>query len=198
MAVKMPRVVPEYKEVARNKIIQAATSTFSKKGYYDSSMDDIAKEVGVTKATLYLYFKSKKELLKAISLSENQTLREMLQESFETHHYLDSLRGIFRMKMDLLKGFLRTGFEMIGLSSHDEDIRKTIRDERRKDLDALQTHLQDQMNKGTIRNDVEASVLAHLILALYWEMATQLLAGFEKSKVYETWSKSLSLILEKQ
>jgi AcrR family transcriptional regulator len=197
MAIEMPKVVPEYKEVAKNKIIQAATSAFSKKGYYDSSMDDIAKEVGVTKATLYLYFKSKKDLLKAISLLENQALREMLQKSFDSHHYMDSLRGIIRMKMDLLKGFLRTGFEMIGLSSHDEDIRKIIRDERRKDIEALQEHIQDQMNKGTIRNDVEPSVLAHLILALYWEMATQLLAGFEKSKVYETWSKSLAIILEK-
>jgi AcrR family transcriptional regulator len=195
MAVKMPRVVPEYKEVAKNKIIQAATIAFSKKGYYDSSMDDIAKEVGVTKATLYLYFKSKKDLLKAISLSENQTLREILEKSFDSHHYMDSLRGIIRMKMDVLKEFLRTGFEMIGLSSHDEDVRKIIRDERKKDIEALQTHIQNQMNKGAIRNDVEANVLAHLILALYWEMATQLLAGFDKSNVYETWSKSLAVIL---
>lgn len=194
----MPRVVPEYKEAAKNKIIQAAARVFSKKGYHDSSMDDIAKEVGVTKATLYLYFASKKDLLKIISTSANQTLMEILHKSFKHHDYMKALEEIYAMKTDMLTRLLHTSFEMIALSTDDENIRKIIRGEREKDIEALRAQLQNQMNKGTIRNDVDAYILAHLVLALYWEMATQLFAGFDKAKVHETWNKSLRVILGKQ
>ena len=194
----MPRVIPEYKEAAKNRIIQAAIRVFSKKGYQDTSMDEIAKEVGVTKATLYLYFESKKDLLKKISTLASQTLRENLNRSFKNHDYMEAFEETFKMKRDLLTRFLHTSFEMMALSSNDESIRKIISDERKKDMQALQAHLQNQMDKGKIRNDVDAYVLANLVLALYWEMTTQLVAGFDQVKVHETWDKSLAVILEKQ
>ena len=55
----MPKVVPEYKEEARKKIITAGHEVMSRKGYQATTMDDIARGVGVSKATLYLYFDSK-------------------------------------------------------------------------------------------------------------------------------------------
>jgi AcrR family transcriptional regulator len=42
----MPKVVPEYKELAKKKIIDATYSIFYKKGYHGSTMDDISNEVG--------------------------------------------------------------------------------------------------------------------------------------------------------
>jgi AcrR family transcriptional regulator len=194
----MPRVIPDYKEAAKNRIIQAAIRVFSKKGYQDTSMDEIAKEVGVTKATLYLYFESKKDLLKKISTLASQTLRENLQRSFKNQDFMEAFEEIYKMKRDMLKRFLHTSFEMMALSSNDESIRKIISDERKKDIEAVQVHLQNQMDKGIIRKDVDAYVLANLILALYWEMTTQLVAGFDQAKVHETWDKALAVILGKQ
>ncbi len=193
----MPRVIPEYKEAAKDRIINAAIRVFSKKGYQDTSMDEIAKEVGVTKATLYLYFESKKDLLKIISKLASQTLRENLHKSFKNHDYMEAFEEIFKMKKDMLTRILHTSFEMIALSSNDESIRKIISDERKKDLEELEAHIKNQMNKGIIRNDVDAYVLANLVLALYWEMTTQLVAGFDQTKVHETWDKSLAVILGK-
>lgn len=46
----------------RDKIIQASLKIFVKKGFFKTQMEDIAKEAGVAKGTLYLYFKSKEEL----------------------------------------------------------------------------------------------------------------------------------------
>lgn len=63
----MPKVLPEYRELLKVKIIQAAVNIFSKKGYHGTNMDEIAREVGVIKATLYLYFENKLDILQAIS-----------------------------------------------------------------------------------------------------------------------------------
>lgn len=48
----MPKVIPEYKEAAKDKIVKAAFKIFAKKGYHESTMDDIAKEIGVSKGAL--------------------------------------------------------------------------------------------------------------------------------------------------
>lgn len=56
----MPKVVPEYKELAKKKIIDAAYSIFYKKGYHGSTMDDISNEVGVSKHHYILTSKARK------------------------------------------------------------------------------------------------------------------------------------------
>ncbi|MDD3839816.1 MAG: TetR/AcrR family transcriptional regulator [Clostridia bacterium] len=43
-------------------ILNAATKTFSKKGFYNASISDIAETAEVGKGTIYEYFKSKEEL----------------------------------------------------------------------------------------------------------------------------------------
>jgi len=58
----MPRVIPEYKDEARKKILEVATSLVLQKGYKQVNMADIAKEAGISRPTPYLYFKDKEEL----------------------------------------------------------------------------------------------------------------------------------------
>jgi AcrR family transcriptional regulator len=192
---EMPKVIPEYKEVARTRIIQAATKIFSEKGYQDTSMDDIAKEIGVTKATLYSYFDSKKDIYNIIAVSANQKLREALRTSLDKKDYVGALGGIVNWKIDLLKEFIHTSIDIVKLSPHDEDVIKILRDEREKDLFSLKEFIQSQKDNKAIRSDVDAYILANIVLALYWEMITQLYAGFDEKKVHETWSKSMTAII---
>ena len=50
----------------RDKIISAAITLFSDRGYSKTSVRDIAKEVGIKPASLYSHFKSKEEVLHAL------------------------------------------------------------------------------------------------------------------------------------
>ncbi|MFW9888568.1 MAG: TetR/AcrR family transcriptional regulator, partial [Candidatus Thorarchaeota archaeon] len=45
----MPKVVPEYKEKAKKRIMMHAAELFSEKGYYKTKMIDIAESMGVSK-----------------------------------------------------------------------------------------------------------------------------------------------------
>lgn len=54
------------KEEKKNQIIQAAIRTFARSGYFNSRVSEIAKEAGVADGTIYIYFKSKDEILSAI------------------------------------------------------------------------------------------------------------------------------------
>ncbi len=50
-------------EAKKERIAQAATDIFLKKGYKNTSLQDIAQVVGITKAGIYHYFKEKEEIL---------------------------------------------------------------------------------------------------------------------------------------
>ncbi len=57
---------PNVTEERKSQILNAAEQVFTKKGFDEARMDDIAEETGVSKGTLYLYFKSKDDLIFAI------------------------------------------------------------------------------------------------------------------------------------
>lgn len=69
------------KEQRRKDIIDAAEKLFFEKGYDDVSMNDIAKDVELSKATLYLYFENKEELFFAIVLRGTRILNTMIKEA---------------------------------------------------------------------------------------------------------------------
>ncbi len=53
-------------EERRQVILDTARQLFTRKGFSDTSMSEIAKRVGGSKATLYNYFKSKEEIFAAV------------------------------------------------------------------------------------------------------------------------------------
>lgn len=63
--MKASRTGPRH-EVLRAGILTAAADLFRARGYRATTLDEIARKVGVSKPTLYGYFRSKEELLAAI------------------------------------------------------------------------------------------------------------------------------------
>jgi len=54
------------KEDRPQEITEAALAAFAEKGYAATRVDDVARRAGVSKGLLYLYFKTKEELFKAV------------------------------------------------------------------------------------------------------------------------------------
>src|SRR5579859_1520846 len=57
----------------RERILDAAVRVFAKKGFHATRVSEVAKAAGVADGTIYLYFKSKDELL--VSLFEDRVER---------------------------------------------------------------------------------------------------------------------------
>jgi len=73
----MPKVVPEYKEEAKSRILDAANKVFAEKGYHEATMDDIAKRLGVSKGAIYLYFSSKEDLYRVCKLTDKSLFKRV-------------------------------------------------------------------------------------------------------------------------
>src|SRR2546430_5617185 len=57
---------PDSSEIRRNQILDAATKVFVRQGFQHAGIDDIGEESGLSKSTLYWYFKSKEDIINAI------------------------------------------------------------------------------------------------------------------------------------
>lgn len=61
-------------------MLAAATAVFRRMGYSQATLEDIAREVGINRATLYYYVGTKEELLVALLNGPIMTVRERLEE----------------------------------------------------------------------------------------------------------------------
>lgn len=61
-------------------IIEAARKLFNRYGFKKVSMDEIAREAGVTKKTIYMYFSSKEELLRYFITEELDNMKKIVEE----------------------------------------------------------------------------------------------------------------------
>jgi len=77
--VSIKEIKEQEKEQRRNYILDAAEKLFFTGSYDEVSMDDIAKEVELNKATLYLYFKNKESLFFAVVLRGTRILNDMFE-----------------------------------------------------------------------------------------------------------------------
>ena len=80
----MARPQPEFKSldksIRKQKIIDTAASLFHRKGYVSTTLDDVAGELGISKAALYHYVGSKDELL---SIIYTQAFENVFRDTYE-------------------------------------------------------------------------------------------------------------------
>jgi len=85
------------KEERTEEILKAAKKVFFCKGYFSSSIEEIAKLAGISKGTVYLYFRNKDELYVSLMLPVIERYSKLLLE----------------IKTDLIKGEFETGNDLI-------------------------------------------------------------------------------------
>jgi TetR/AcrR family transcriptional regulator len=160
------------KQQRRLEIISAAESVFFSKGFESSTMDDIAKCVELSKGTLYLYFKSKDELLSAIVQKSISKLHELFLE-----HAAKEDNGICKIRA-IGEAFIRFYYEfkdyyriMIYHNSHSSsnldgcilcaEIDKLKLLNHNFMVDVLEGGIKD----GTIRKDIDPNKTSLLLWA---------------------------------
>lgn len=79
----MGRRKKEPKSVHRENIASAASMLFMEKGMVATSMDEIAKKAGYSKATLYVYFKNKEEIVGLLVLNSMKKLYDYISAALE-------------------------------------------------------------------------------------------------------------------
>jgi AcrR family transcriptional regulator len=75
---------PHDHDMKRDAVVSAAAKAFNERGYHNTSLDDIAAALGVTKPTVYYYVANKEQLLFECFRTGLQRIREAFQEAEQT------------------------------------------------------------------------------------------------------------------
>lgn len=76
----MPKVSEEHAAARREQILSAAQRCFARKGFHATSMNDVFAEAGLSAGAVYSYFKSKDEIIVAMSERAVRTLVPFFSE----------------------------------------------------------------------------------------------------------------------
>lgn len=158
----------------REAILRAAIKVFASKGYFNSKVADIAGEAGIADGTVYLYFKSKDEILHSIfdramadfiaegrrELAAIEGPEEKLTRIAELH--LEKLGAdrdmavVFQVELRGSTKFMQD-FSEAGFAEYLDIIRQTITDGQRL---------------GVFRDDIKPVVAAKILYGALDEMVT--------------------------
>jgi AcrR family transcriptional regulator len=100
---KQPENMIKKSEI-RTKILNVAQEVFTKYGYGKTTMDDIAREMGKGKSSIYYYYTSKEDIFKAVIEKELQLMKTKLSEAVsKTEDSREKLKVYVRERMHGLK-----------------------------------------------------------------------------------------------
>lgn len=158
----MARRKKEPENVHRKNISQAAEKLFIKNGIESTSMNDIAKEAGYSKATLYVYFQNKEELIGILVLESMQKLYDYislaLKQSKDTKERYKEICHALLKYQEEYPFYFKMVLETINI---DFKLNHFLPEEKETFLigeqinDLLIEFLKDGMACGDIRPDIE-------------------------------------------
>src|SRR5262245_26711248 len=99
----------------RERILLSAMRVFALKGYYGAKVSDIAEDAGVADGTIYLYFRSKDDLLISLFEAQMERVHDALEGAMVgATDAADKLRRFIRAYTDL-NAENRHGAEVIAI-----------------------------------------------------------------------------------
>ncbi len=158
----------------REAILRAATRVFARNGYFNSKVADIAREADVADGTVYLYFKSKEEILHSIfdqnmaeAITAGRVLIEKICDPGEKLRRIallhlerlgadPDLAVVFQVELRGSTKFMRE-FSAAGFSEYLSLLRQTFEAGQRS---------------GVFRKDLNAKLVSKILFGALDEMAT--------------------------
>jgi TetR/AcrR family fatty acid metabolism transcriptional regulator len=181
----------------RTAILRAAIRVFANNGYFNSKVADIAREAGVADGTVYLYFRSKEEILHSIF---DRSMEEAIAEG---RKQLDALA-------DPREKLRRIAFLHLERLGADRDLAVVFQVELRGStkfmeefsatgfadyLALIRTTFEEGQRAGVFRSDLNAKIVAKVLFGALDEMATNWILSKRRYKLAPMADQVLDIFL---
>jgi TetR/AcrR family fatty acid metabolism transcriptional regulator len=181
----------------RAAIIRAAIRVFAHNGYFNSKVADIAREAGVADGTVYLYFKSKEEILHSIfDRSVEEAVADARKQLDAISDPPEKLRQIARLHLERLGADrdLAVVFqvELRGSTKFMEEFSAAGFAEY---LALIRSTFEEGQRAGVFRADLNAKIVAKILFGALDEMATNWILSPRRYKLAPMADQVLDIFL---
>ena len=170
--VTTPRSLKEKQRGEREALIlQVAEEVLMEKGYYETSIDEIATRVGIAKGTVYLHFPSKEDLVIAIFERDMQQLLQYIDTAMSSD--LTS-RGKMEAIFDLMHGgIISKRMQLLYSISNGAGLRHLLVEKKgclREIWDQLSARLNSLLEEGKAAGEFDSSLPTMVMLSAYYSL----------------------------
>ncbi|HKZ61851.1 MAG TPA: TetR/AcrR family transcriptional regulator [Nitrososphaera sp.] len=184
----MPKVTSMYKAELKEKIIQAAIESFAQTGFDRTKMEDIAKRLGLSKGTIYLYFDSKEDLFLAIC---EHNIQEGDKEDaglfVKKENVASDAEQIYDNIRSREQGNDRVMLEMVAESARNPKLKKAMYELHVKVHEHVMQGVRNKIEEGFLKKEVDAASLAIALVALYDGLAVNRMLGVSDAANKKAW-----------
>jgi AcrR family transcriptional regulator len=186
---------PGYRDEVRKKIVQEASLLFMEKGYSATTMDDIAGCLGVTKASIYQYYKSKVDLFAAAAEFQRQELAGMLERSFAGGNLMEGAGLLFDSLLAYMRKSMEVYNDVMAVAVHNDSLRAILLEDRNGDLAVIEQFINEQKKKGLIHSSIDSQVLAVACDALINGLMFDVMIGMDPAEAKRVWLDAVDDLL---
>lgn len=152
-------------------ILQVAEEVLADKGYHETSMDEIAMRVGVSKGTLYLHFPSKEDLMVAIFARDMQNFSQAVDDAIA--HELTA-----RAKLEAILHFLYSGFfskraQLLYTVNNSMELRRLFIEKggcMRDMWEHLANRIMALLEEGKAANEFDKTIPTNVMLSAFFSL----------------------------
>ena len=193
----MGRRKKEPRSVHRENIVSAASTLFMERGIAATSMDDIAKAAGYSKATLYVYFENKEEIVGILVLNSMKKLYDYISSALIQHkttkaRYDFICRGLVQYQEEF-PFYFKIVLDKINIDFEGKDYLPEERETYQigeEINEKIKTFLLSGMEKGDLRNDLDIMPA----IFNFWDMLSGIIQLAANKEEYIKKSMGLSKI----
>ena len=139
----------------KNQILDAAMVVFARSGFHEARMDDIVQESGLSKGTLYWYFKSKEEIITAISerlfATDIKSVESLLEAQGTVSERLQQLIRDRVQGLQEMSDVVAILFEFYAVALHQDGVRQCIQTYFQNFHELLVALIQQGIDRGEFR-----------------------------------------------
>ncbi len=171
----MPKVLPEYLELRRRQIIDAAAACFTRTGFHQTTMQDICDEADLSPGAVYRYFPSKEAIIQAMCTrghEEDVTSIRDAMENKSTFETLDNLIGLYFSAASNHE-LCVLNIELLSQARLDPYVRESIREGTNAIGQALREIIERAQAAGEINPALDPDAVARVMMAIYQGLVHQ-------------------------
>jgi AcrR family transcriptional regulator len=169
----MPKVTEEHRAARREQILGAALRCVAAEGFHKTTMASVIRESGLSAGSVYLYFRGKQDLIRALAATAISGIATTVHELAEADETVPpeqavetAARRVLELSEEIGAEVPRLALQAWAEAARDEEIRALVREEAQRIRDAWIAYARRAIATGHVHPDAHPERVGESLMTM--------------------------------